>query len=410
MKTLTTSFLFLLFISFIGCSPSSSRHDQLGGSSLNIPIINIDSGLKNISNTPFKCSEFIDDILFIPLETNKESLLGNGKFAVKILPASEFIYCDLKKFRLMDGRFINSIGKKGRGPGEFPLAIGSTTDIKDNRVFILANGIHQVLIYDSNNVFIKKVDVLPEIQGITYIGDDNLVLFRDATSYLTSFTIPFEYQILNLKEERIIYTREIKYLSENLKNRKEKFLSFGIGRNCNWLFDNKVQYYESFTDTIFTIDRKGSRIPRFYINRGNIKPPISEILDNETFNRNRSKYVTLTSFFETPRFIFFNLKKGLIEGYIGRFDKFNLETIIVPSNDAFENDLSIYKIGYISNMPGSSDGVEYLDSPFFKEDFLSRIRNIPQSEWNEHAKILYDLLTKANPEDNGIICIYKFKK
>ena len=78
--------------------------------------------------------------------------------------------------------------------------------------------------------------------------------------------------------------------------------------------------------------------------------------------------------------------------------------------DAFENDLSIHKIGYIKNVQGISNGIDYLDNLLYKKDFLSKMEKNPQSEWKKPAKRLYDLLKPSNFEDNGIICIYKFKK
>ena len=326
--------LFILWGFSIGCYNPSTEKNSKTESELNIPIIDIDNALSNISNTPFKCSEFIEDIEYIPLETNNKSLLG-GLRGVQILATPEFVYCDLKKFNIKTGRYINLIGKqRGRGPGEFIMAIGSATDLTDNRVFVLANENHKILVYDKDNNFIKKIDVLPQIRGISYLGDNRLILFRADIVSLYDNTGPFEYQILNLIDERIIYTREIVKISEATNGKKEKrFYSYGIGRNSNWYYDNKVQYYESFTDTIFTIEKNGKRIPRFFVNRKNNKPPFSEILDNGSFERNRPKYIEIISVFETPRYLFFNIKRGLKEGsYYARFDKLKPLVLRYKSN------------------------------------------------------------------------------
>ena len=185
---------------------------------------------------------------------------------------------------------------------------------------------------------------------------------------------------------------------------------FGIGRNANWYFNNKVQIYESISDTIFTLETDGKRIPRFYVNRKNIKPPLSEILDNKLFENNRSKYIDITSIFETPKYLFIRIRRGIKEFFCARYDKGNNVTNIVPLIGAFEHDFSFSQFTSFANTPGPSNGVGYFDISIQKEKILSKMEKIPVSEWPEPAKRLYDLVSKANPEDNGIICIYKLKK
>ena len=406
MKTHLSICIFLVF--FAGCTPSTNKKNRLAENETSIPVIDIENALNSVSNTPFKCSEFIDSIEYLPLETNKESVFGNGQFAVPILSSSEFVYCDLKKFSLKDGKFIYQVGKRGRGPGEFTMAIASTTDIENNRIFVLDNWTHLVNIYDNSNNFIKKLDVLPEVYGIMYMGNDKLILFRSYAFY--GNTVPFEYQIYDINGEKVIYTREIKSIKEALQGKTYgTFMSFGIGHNSNWYFNNKVQFYESFTDTVFTIETNGTRVPRFYVNRENKKPPLSEMLDKELFESNRSKYIMITSVFETPKYLFLKIRKGIKEHFCARFDKVSQITKIVPLIGAFENDLSFSQFTDFTNIPETSNGIDYFDISIQKEKILSKMDKIPQAEWSETAKKLYDLIKKANPEDNGIICLYKLK-
>ena len=402
--------LFIFSGLFIGCNQTSTKKNTQSNSELSIPVIDLDNALKNISKTPYKCSEFIEDIEFLPLETNTESLLGKNKFFVSILGTPEFVYYDLNKFSLKDGKFIYQVGKRGRGPGEYTLAIGSTTAIEDNRVFVQDNQTHQVLIYDNSNNFIKKLNVLDGIGGISYLGADKLVLFNGSESIYPN-TVPFEYHIYDLKEDRIIYTREILDIKKAWQNKSGKiFGSHGIRRNSNWYFKNKVQFFESYSDTIYTIEANCTRTPRFYVKRKNYKPPLSELFDTERYMKNRPKYIEIVSFFETPRYLFLKFYKGGFEAsYIARFDKVKRETMIVSEIGAFENDLAYYKFHSFKNCIGTFDGIEYMQIPIHKEDILSKMEEIPKVEWKEPAKRFYDLIKIANPGDNGIICIYKFK-
>ena len=67
------------------------------------------------------------------------------------------------------------------------------------------------------------------------------------------------------------------------------------------------------------------------------------------------------------------------------------------------------KVGYIKNVQGTTDGIEYLDSRKWIDEFFSEMENVPNLKRTKSAVMLYDLLKKANLEDNGIIALYKFK-
>lgn len=65
-------------------------------------------------------SEFVSSISYIPLETSKESLLGNVEF---VIPAGDFLIVGTQEYKIKafnrDGKFINDIGRIGKGPGEY---------------------------------------------------------------------------------------------------------------------------------------------------------------------------------------------------------------------------------------------------------------------------------------------------
>lgn len=408
MKTYITIYFILILLT--GCA-QSSRKKYPSSDKAEIFIVDIDSALKNISNVPFKLSEFIDTIKYISLETNKESVFG-GLRGSSFMTTAEFVYADLKKFRFKDGKYICSIGKNGRGPGEFTMAIGSATDLIDKRIFVIDNWIRKVFIYDSSNNFIKSIDISPEFRNIGYLGNDNIILLRDASSFVyPPNNNPLEYQILNSQKGQISHTRKIKALIDHVNEINGNMpVSYGIGRNCKWYFDSIFQLYESFSDTVFSIDASGISVPRYSIKRSNYKPPLAELTDNNSFFKNQSKYILIRHIFETPKFLFINFSKGLAQGsYIAGFDKHTRKTKIVPVMDAFENDISFIKIGDIENIQGINDGFSYLNSKKWNDEFITLLKSIPQSDWTQSSKALYNLLKTSRLGDNGIVCLLKFK-
>jgi hypothetical protein len=406
MKPLASSFIIIALI--LGCNPNSKQHETQDENAPKILVINIDSALKNISNTPIKCSEFIESIDFIPLETNPQSVLGNGMFGVKIMATPDYVYGDLKKFELTTGQYVNTIGKnRGRGPGEFVTLMDAATDIVDNRVFVSAEG-DKVMVYDENDVFIKKIDITPGLTGIRYLGNNNIIAFRDG-GLMGSNESPVEYQIYNLDDGHVVDSHEIIGMKE-LKVDERYY--YGIGRNCYWYFENKVQYYESYTDSVYSIDQDGVRTPRFFIERSDYKPSLTEMANNEKFENNRSDKIEIRTFFETPRLLIFMFSQGIMGGgsYYAFFDKHSSTTTILPIIGAIENDIAKYTIGYIQNVQGTTYGIEYFNSGKYENDFISEMENIPQSEWTETAGKFYNIIKNSNFDDNGIICYYKFRK
>jgi hypothetical protein len=201
-------------------------------------------------------------------------------------------------------------------------------------------------------------------------------------------------------------------ISEILDNSKVIQNVFGLGRNCSWYYDKKVQYYESMTDSIFCIGIEGKLIPRFYIKRKNHKPPLAILIDNERFEKTRSKYVEITRIFETPEFMFIYFiiaSEPNPISYIARFNKLDKETKVVPLIGAFENDISAIKVSYLNNIQDSNDGITYLNSTKWNSEFITLMESTPQSNWTNSSKQLYNLLKNTRPEDNGILCIFKFK-
>jgi hypothetical protein len=403
----------LIFSSFIlgilvGCSHSPNKNSTKIQS--DIFIIDLDSALNNISNEPYKFSDFTDSIIYIPLETTNESVFGK-RHGSTFFVTPEFIYADLKKFDRKNGKYLYSVGKIGRGPGEYLLSLAAATDISDNRIFVYDNW-KDLFIYDSTNKFIKNIDFSDEFDDIKYLGNNNLILFRTNFVDLQKNEVPFEFQIYNLFDDRIINQKKMSGISEGLDNSEVIQNVFGIGRNCSWYYDKKVQYYESLTDSIFSIEKDGRLIPRFYVKRNNHKPPLAIIIDNEKFEKKRSKYVEVTRIFETPRFMFIYfmiVSKPNPVSYIARFNKLSKETNVVPLIGAFENDISTIKVSYLSNIQDSNEGITYLNSAKWNSEFITLMENTPESNRTFSSMQLYNLLKNTRPEDNGILCIFKFK-
>jgi hypothetical protein len=121
-----------------------------------------DEGLKRIevnsrSASSLKLSEIAEDVKLVALETNKSCLLGGIK-NVQLFDDELFVldYSEPKIVRFdLQGRFINRIGSKGRGPGEYPGIIAFSIDEKSS-ILLLSNH-SNIMFFDLDGNYLGKI-------------------------------------------------------------------------------------------------------------------------------------------------------------------------------------------------------------------------------------------------------------
>jgi hypothetical protein len=141
------SYFFVLIIAFsINCSSDKNSDIDSAIIKLNLP----ESGEDTL-----KTSSFADTVVFIPLETTKESLI---QFIDQIWMNDSVILINgggsLLMF-LQNGKFIRQIGKNGRGPGEY-LSILHFDVIRDT-IYISTTGRRSLLRYTFEGAFCDEI-------------------------------------------------------------------------------------------------------------------------------------------------------------------------------------------------------------------------------------------------------------
>jgi len=103
-----------------------------------------------------KASYFADTVIYIPLETTKESFLDNIKQVW--MNDSVILICCYRAGLLMfqrDGKFLRKIGKDGRGPGEYGLIFNF--DVIDDTIYISSSARRSLLRYKFDGTFCDEV-------------------------------------------------------------------------------------------------------------------------------------------------------------------------------------------------------------------------------------------------------------
>ena len=105
-------------------------------------------------------SQFVSAISYVPLETSTEALVGNIQ---QIIPAGDKIIIattdnSIKVFDLK-GKFLNNVGRIGKGPGEFPAFRNVFWDTDARRVIVHNMAGSYLLFYTINGTFVKRFKI-----------------------------------------------------------------------------------------------------------------------------------------------------------------------------------------------------------------------------------------------------------
>jgi len=128
------------------------------------------------------CSDLFSSIELIPLETRDDCLLAVPNRSLYSLMMNDEVilvtYTFFHDYRLcafdLAGRFLNRIGQKGQGPGDFQ-SIYTISFNTENRSIYLWNSNRNIIEYAFNGNFLRSIP-LPEVEGKSlnghaYIGD-----------------------------------------------------------------------------------------------------------------------------------------------------------------------------------------------------------------------------------------------
>ena len=154
MKNQLTITLTLLLFLAVSCS-----HNKPAPGSNEI-FVDFKSESPMIVNGPediFNYSDYIDSVVYVPLETADECLVGeisdmhfvNDRIFVKS-GFSIFIFSK-------DGKFISKISRRGRGHGEYSNMAGWDVNPSNNEISIYSNADETVYVYSIQGSFLRSV-------------------------------------------------------------------------------------------------------------------------------------------------------------------------------------------------------------------------------------------------------------
>ncbi len=265
--------------------------------------------LAAIKDNPVKfgLKEFAAAIEYIPLETRPDVLLGSAKYWV----GKDIIYVLTNEHRVLlfnrQGKFIRTIGARGKGPGEFDSANDIQVSSDGTRIYLYSTATCTSYCYSPGGSLLSRFKTAYLTWSMASISAGKFIMISPYGDFSGSGTGKFLYSIQDSSGGVIR-----KYPSDHI-------IKAGGDLTIGRFFINplSVLTYIPFTDTVFRVDPNGEMIPTFALNFGKYRTPDEAFNDFSVLQQNRYRFFTDLFLVETERgvFIRYSYQNGFRTGY-----------------------------------------------------------------------------------------------
>ena len=386
------SIIILGFLFLAGCqSRKVPPHNHF------IKTIDLSVGLRN-NNESVMLSEIANSIQYIFLETSEECLIDKID-KIMIDDSLVFIY-NKKQFFIFNtsGAYNRSIGRLGKGPGEFLRIMDFTINRTEKKIFIYDSDQRKVLRYNYNGTFELefKLDSYPTC--ITSMDDEYLILSWVSPDFIGNDYWGISTYSMDGKRISQSFNRE----SENANSSMPSTFLTRLNYYCD-----SLTYWEINLDTIYRVSKKGKLIPKYVIDyKGNDKEKDMNKVTDDIF---RFSY-----FVESKKYLFF--LRGVYNNNIQHL-VYNKETGAIKKPYFESNDLNFSLVsGFMNDIDG---GYPFLPSDALKDGRLYcnfyplELKKLLQKNIyddieilnREHQHFLYEKINNSKMMDNPVIML-----
>ena len=362
--------------------------------------IDVYSALQN-RQPILNASQFIDDIEFVPLETTDNCLLD--QFLKKIVVTQEYIFVyDYNYCYRFDrkGKFLNKIGTKGNGPGEYVKVMSISVDTINKCVYMSDNRQHKLVKYDYTGKLLGEIKHKLTDANSIYQYKPMEFLMESSYYSFASKGKRFCFNLYSEKEKKVISKMSCDYPHDIPKMVMCDPISYNYKGNL---------YVKDFwCDTIYKMKDPYHLEAHTIINRGKFedyKYDDKSLTTGKEDTRHRM-VLGISRIEETDRYLLMASHQGFVV-----HDKKTGKTL---AGDSGENKLCIIDDLYGSpgvrsdHFPSCVQGNEYYTFRHAYE-FIENGKGkhiIIDARYNAYRKMVEEL----NSEDNPVIMIVKLKK
>ncbi len=378
-------FLFISIIGFGQKVPVSKKHEAD-----NIHQIDLYKAYQKRDDFPL--SMITESLEYIHLETNEKCLLGGYLKRIFITSNDIFLFdFGVAAYRFTkSGKFINKIGRFGRGPEECQKPIDMVLDTTNQQVILL--DYDKLVTYNYNGEFINRNSLNIKSNGI----------HRTSTGYCILSSSHYMYAKPGERFSMFFITTDQEKLISKIACEKKDKIPFCICNPIMYRYNQNTFVKDYWGDTIYRVIDPLNLKAYAAINTGKLKHRDND--DHSLVTGEKSlgdKWVVgITYISETGRFIFLTSNKGLFI-----HDKISKETHCCSFRQnkdqwyLFNNDLT-----------SGPDLMSFIYvHPINNNCFVTY--NYAHDFFTEEGKLKPGLdksLKKLKPDDNPVLILVKF--
>ena len=354
-------------------------------------------------------SSIASDIVYIPLETNNNSLLKDIKYIAYL--GNKYVVSDAFSIYLFDneGKFIKQVARQGGGPADFPSAVFYIiVDPKTKNFYVSVT--KKILKFDENANYKGNIKIDEDDAFLKGVFTDNNTMVLGLTNYV--WTLGDTTTIYNAIEVDTQGNVLKKYINNSPRYSEVVRRPLMTPVTSIYTFKNETRIFDWGHDTIYSIVNDTIfpyAILDLGVNKTNYNPDFSNIEPSklnemlESFNGH-----AIANVFENDVFLFMYLtEKGISRNEINCIYNKRTKELKLLKDNAFINDLD----GGISFFPkkalNDNEFFNWKSAETFREEILSKDYNTQKAKYGDRFEKTYQLAKSLKDDDNPVIVIAK---
>ncbi|MDR0559366.1 MAG: 6-bladed beta-propeller [Prevotellaceae bacterium] len=328
-----------------------------------------------------KAGTVVKDFKYIKIETTNESVIGE---IVKIIP-SKFGFLILDASNLLtlfdnDGRFINRIGRRGQGPGEY-IQIGDADICEETGiVYLLDGGKSEILQYSFENKFLRSIKIDRSVTNFIK-ASFGFICYMDPLLQVRNYGRPAPALAAVDNEGNVLNI--LQYRTVNL----EKFPPF-IHSALMKKYGDRYFYCPPLQDTIFSV-YEDKIVPEYVLFKGKYSISVEDVADLEKRRSAYQRGLVVGNFAVNDRWLFVQCKRNNeMELYF-----YDLKT------------KKLLNLAGKNNLPAMLNDIDGTFDVFPFVFYNSSIIEVKRADAVLEEQNIPDALKNLAPEDNPVIRI-----
>lgn len=261
MKNISITLLIISLTILTSCKNSgSSQKSQVSQSE------NIGEGLRidvDLTKQPILyTSDLYDTMSYVKLETRPDCMIGtisqllfiDNKFVISDYNTAKSIFVFDSK-----GKFLNKIGRQGRGPQEFDSPDDIVFNKYRNELIIWSNNDKKLLTYKPDGSFVSEVKLDWRIYALSVLDENTLILYFN-NMVNTNIAKGEEYNFVCVDLKGNVISRQMPFNSDN-----DKFS--GPCQSSFYSYKDSVLFCYPYSNSIFKI-YKDTLVLKYFVNYG----------------------------------------------------------------------------------------------------------------------------------------------